>query len=164
MAKRQIFYSFHFSNDVMRVQQVRNMGVIEGNEPTSPNNWEEIKRKGDKSIEKWIENNMKNRSCVVVLIGSDTASRKWVKYEIKKAWNDGKGVVGIHIHNLKCPNNGTSTKGKNPFATFTLKDGKEKLSDTIKCYNPKSNDAYNDIKDNIDDWIEEAITIRNNYK
>jgi len=164
MAKRQIFYSFHFSNDVMRVQQVRNMGVIEGNEPTSPNNWEEIKRKGDKSIEKWIEDNMKNRSCVVVLIGSDTASRKWVKYEIKKAWNDGKGVVGIHIHNLKCPNNGTSTKGKNPFATFTLKDGKEKLSDTIKCYNPKSNDAYNDIKDNIDDWIEEAITIRNNYK
>ncbi|HIE44723.1 MAG TPA: molecular chaperone Tir [Flavobacteriaceae bacterium] len=164
MAKRQIFYSFHFSNDVMRVQQVRNMGVIEGNEPTSPNNWEEIKRKGDKSIEKWIENNMKNRSCVVVLIGSDTASRKWVKYEIEKAWNDGKGVVGIHIHNLKCPNNGTSTKGKNPFATFTLKDGKEKLSDTIKCYNPKSNDAYNDIKDNIDDWIEEAITIRNNYK
>ena len=164
MPKRQVFYSFHYKNDVMRVQQVRNMGVIEGNEPTSPNNWEELKRKGDKSIEKWIDDNMKNRSCVVVLIGSDTASRKWVDYEIKKAWNDGKGVVGIYIHNLNCPNNGTSTKGKNPFATFTLKAGKEKLSDTVQCYNPKSNDAYNDIQNNIDDWIEEAINIRKNYK
>jgi len=164
MAKRQIFYSFHFNNDVMRVQQVRNMGVIEGNEPTSPNNWEELKRKGDKSIEKWIDDNMKYRSCVVVLIGSDTASRKWVNYEIEKAWNDGKGVVGIYIHNLKCPNNGTSTKGNNPFETFTLKGGTVKLSSVVKCYNPKSSDAYNDIKDNIDGWIEEAITIRDNYK
>lgn len=32
MAKRQVFYSFHFDNDVMRVQQVRNIGAIEGNE------------------------------------------------------------------------------------------------------------------------------------
>lgn len=37
MPKRQIFYSFHFNNDVMRVQQVRNMGVVEGNVPVSPN-------------------------------------------------------------------------------------------------------------------------------
>lgn len=164
MAKRQVFYSFHFKNDVMRVHQVRNMGVIEGNEPTSPNNWEELKRKGDKSIKKWIDDNMKNRSCVVVLIGSDTASRKWVDYEIEKAWNDGKGVVGIYIHKLKCPNSGTSSKGKNPFKAFTLKNETVKLSDVVQCYKPDSSDAYNDIKDNIDDWIEEAITIRNNYK
>jgi len=164
MAKRQVFYSFHFKNDVMRVQQVRNMGVIEGNEPTSPNNWEELKRKGDTSIKKWINDNMQYRSCVVVLIGSETAGRKWVKYEIEKAWNDGKGVVGIYIHKLNCPNNGTDTKGRNPFEDFTLKDGKVKLSSVVPCHNPKSYDAYNDIKANIDDWIEEAIQIRNNYK
>lgn len=35
--KRQVFYSFHFDNDVMRVQQIRNMGVIEGEEPVRPN-------------------------------------------------------------------------------------------------------------------------------
>jgi hypothetical protein len=32
MAKKQIFLSFHFDNDVMRVQQIRNIGVLEGNE------------------------------------------------------------------------------------------------------------------------------------
>ena len=164
MAKRQVFYSFHFKNDVMRVQQVRNMGAIEGNEPTSPNNWEELKRKGDKSIEKWIDDNMNNRSCVIVLIGSETANRKWVKYEIEKAWNDGKGLVGIHINNLQCPNTGVSAKGSNPFDLFTLKEGTIKLSSVVKCYIPKASDAYNDIKNNIDSWIEEAISIRDNCK
>jgi len=161
MAKRQVFYSFHFKNDVMRVQQVRNMGVIEGNPIISPNSWEEIKRKGDSAIKKWIDDNMKYRSCLVVLVGSETANRKWVNYEIEKAWNDGKGVVGIYIHNLKCPNNGVSKKGKNPFDNFTL--GDKKLSDIVKCYNPNSSDTYNDIKNNLNNWIEEAIEIRKKY-
>ena len=29
MAKRQVFYSFHYANDVMRVQQIRTIGMIE---------------------------------------------------------------------------------------------------------------------------------------
>lgn len=28
----------------MRVQQIRNMGLLEGDEPVSANTWEEIKR------------------------------------------------------------------------------------------------------------------------
>ena len=46
----------------MRVQQIRNIGVIEGNEPVSPNKWEEIKRKGDAAIEDWIDENMKYKN------------------------------------------------------------------------------------------------------
>jgi hypothetical protein len=162
MVKRQVFYSFHFKNDVMRVQQIRNMGVIEGNTPVAPNTWEEVKRKGDTSIKKWIDDNMRYRSCVVVLVGSETANRKWVRYEIEKAWNDGKGVVGIYIHNLKCPNNGYGTKGQNPFERFDF--GDHKFSDIVKCYNPSSYNAYNDIKNNIEKWIEEAIRIRSYYR
>jgi hypothetical protein len=158
MAKRQVFYSFHFDNDVMRVQQIRNMGVIEGNTPVSANNWEEIKKKGDASIEKWINDNMAYRSCVVVLIGEKTAARPWVKYEIKKAWSDGKGLLGIYVHNLKDPKTGTCGQGTNPFNQFTFTQGGKTY--TIKCHNPKSTDAYNDIKDNIEDWIEEAIKQR----
>lgn len=158
MAKRQVFYSFHYANDAMRAQQVRNIGVIEGNTPVSANDWEAVKKKGDKAVEEWIDNNMKNRSCVVVLVGSETANRKWIKYEIKKAWNDGKGLLGIYIHNLKDPNTGTCKQGANPFDGFTV--GEKKLSALVKCYNPKSTDAYNDIKDNIASWIEDAIAIR----
>jgi hypothetical protein len=155
MTKKQVFFSFHFDNDVMRVQQIRNIGAIEGNTPVSANDWEEVKRKGDNFIEKWIEDNMKYRSCVVVLVGEETANRKWVKYEIEKAWNDGKGLVGIYIHNLKCPRNGKCNQGPNPFDEFNFKDGK-KLSSVVKCHNPNSFDAYNDIAKNIENWIETA--------
>ena len=31
MAKRQVFYSFHYENDVRRAAQIKNIGVIEGN-------------------------------------------------------------------------------------------------------------------------------------
>jgi len=107
MAKRQIFYSFHYDNDVFRVQQIRNIGALEENKPVSVNEWETVKRGGDAAIKKWIDENLKYKSCLVVLIGTETANRKWVKYEIEKAWNDGKPVVGIYIHNLNCPKNGT---------------------------------------------------------
>lgn len=156
---RKIFYSFHFDNDVMRVQQVRNMGVVEGNTPVSPNNWEEVKKKGAAAVEKWIDDNMSGKSCVVVLIGTDTHKRPWVTHEIKKAWEDGKGLLGIHIHNLTCPNNGKCTKGTNPFDQFTFKQGDKVV--TPKVYDPKSTDAYNDIATNLSAWVESAIKQRN---
>lgn len=159
MAKRQIFYSFHYDNDVFRVQQIRNIGALEENKPVSANEWETVKRGGETSIKKWIDENLKYKSCLVVLIGTETANRKWVKYEIEKAWNDGKAVLGIYIHNLKCPRNGTCSQGANPFEQFTLKNNRQ-LSSIVKCYNPKSHDAYNDIKDNLEDWIEDAIANR----
>ena len=30
--KRQVFFSFHFGNDIWRVGQIRNIGVVEGQE------------------------------------------------------------------------------------------------------------------------------------
>ena len=163
MPKRQVFYSFHYENDVMRAAEIKNIGVIQGNDPVSPNEWEEVKKKGDAAIKKWIDENMNYRSCVVVLIGEETAKRKYVKYEIEKAWNDGKGLVGIYIHNINCPRNGKCNKGANPFEQFTLNNSMQKLSNIVKCYNPNANDAYNDIRNNIENWIEEAIEIRNNH-
>lgn len=169
MMKRQVFYSFHYKNDVRRVAQIRNIGAIEDNKPVSENAWEEVRKNGDAAIKKWIDDNMKNRSCVIVLVGEETANRKWVQYEINKAWNDGKALLGIYIHNIKDPllckqgKSGESNKGDNPFDQFEFKDG-TRLSEVVKCYNPFFRDAYNSIKNNLEDWIEEAIEIRKQYK
>lgn len=161
MPKRKVFYSFHYENDVMRVQQVRNIGVLEGNPPTTPNSWEQIKR-NEAGIKKWINDNMQNKSCLIVLVGSDTANRKWVNYEIIEAWKKGIGVVGVYIHNLNCPRTGRCRQGTNPFSKLTFGDGN--FDQIVKCYNPSSYDTYNYISNNIDGWIEEAIQIRNRYK
>ena len=55
MAKRQIFYSFDFDYDVMRVQQIRNIGFLEDNKPVSANKWEEIRKKGYDAIKEWVD-------------------------------------------------------------------------------------------------------------
>ena len=41
-------------------------------------------------------------------------------------------------------------------------DGKsnKKLSEYVTCYNPSAHNTYNEIKNNIDSWIEEAIKTR----
>lgn len=161
MSKIPIFYSFHFDNDVMRVQQVRNVGTIEGNSPTNPNEWEKLKQKGAPAVQNWIDQNMKYKRCIVVLIGKDTSTRPWVRYEIEKAWNDGKALLGVHIHNLRCPRNGICSKGISPFDKIVLTDGR-KLSTVIPCYNPNSSNAYLDISTNIASWINLAIAHKKN--
>lgn len=102
----------------------------------------------------------------MVLIGKETAGRKWIKYEIEKSWNGGKGVLGIYIHNLKDLDGNQTTKGKNPFEDFTMKRDDKKLSSIVKAYDPLYTDSkkvYSYISESLSDWIEEAVTIRNNY-
>lgn len=165
--KRKIFFSFHFNNDFWRTQQVRNIGSIEGNTIVSANKWEEVKKSGDAAIKKWIDDNIDGKSCLIVLIGEHTAGRKWINYEIEKAWNSKKGVLGIRIHNLENQAGQKSNIGGDPFSTFTLCDGKVKLSNVVKIKNPSNTTGkgvYSQISENLTSWIEEAIKIRNEFK
>jgi len=161
---RRVFFSFHYKPDAWRTSQVRNIGTIEGNKPASDNDWETVTKGGDEAIKKWINNQLDGRSCTIVLIGSETAGRKWIKYEIEKSWNDGKGIFGIYIHNLKDAAGKQTVKGKNPFSDFNING--ESLDSIVKAYDPpysNSKDVYDFINNNIEKWIEEAITIRNKY-
>ena len=106
---------------------------------------------------------MDGRTCTVVLVGKDTANRKWINYEIVKSWDDGRGVVGIYIHGLKNFAGEVSTQGANPFDYITHGVSKKKLSSIVKCYNPAgstSKERYAWIEKYLADAIEEAITIR----
>lgn len=163
---RRVFYSFQYKPDCTRAAKVRNMGVVEGNKPASDNDWEELKRGGDAAIQKWIDEQLDGKSCNVVLIGENTASRKWINYEIKAAWNREKGLVGIYVHRLKDLDGNQSSKGRNPFEDFTIGASETPMSSVVKAYNPPhtdSKDVYNYISESIADWIEEAIEIRDNY-
>lgn len=142
------------------------MGVIEGNKPASDNDWESITKKGDQAIKDWIDGQLDGKSCTVVLIGANTAGRKWINYEIENSWNSRKGVLGVFVHRLKNLDGEQSTKGENPFETFTLCEGKKKLSSVVKTYSPPytdSKEVYAYIKENLADWIEDAISIRENF-
>ena len=164
MVKRRTFFSFHYKPDNWRAAKVRNMGVVEGNAAVSDNDWEAITKGGDAAIKKWIDGQMHEKSCAIVLIGTNTAGRKWIKYEIEKAWNDGKGVMGIHIHNIEDRRGDQSAKGANPFDAFNVNE--KKLSSIVKAYDPSyklSKNVYAHIAENISDWVEEAVRIRGRY-
>lgn len=107
---------------------------------------------------------MLGKSCLVVLVGADTAGRKWIDHEIVKAWNDKKGVLGVYIHNLKNIEQKQSKKGENPFNNIMIggSNGK-KMSSVVKTYDPPYSDStevYAYIKKNLSEWVEDAITLR----
>ena len=161
----KVFYSFHYKPDNWRAAIVCNIGAIEGNKPAPDNDWETIKKGGDAAIKKWITSQMKGRSCTVVLVGSNTAGRKWINHEIIKSWNNGMCVVGIHIHGLENSDGKVSTKGRNPFTLIGYGNTNKKLSSIVKCYDPvglNSQERYAWIKKYLANAVAEAILIRKN--
>ena len=165
MAKRQVFFSFEYAKDNWRASQVRNMGKVDKSSTFSDNDWEKVRSLSDWSIKQWIESQLKMRSCLVVLIGTTTSTRPWVKYEIEKAYKMKKGIVGIYVHNLKDSKGNQSNKGCNPFYNLYTEDG-HRLSNYVTCYDShykSSQYVYNDISNNIEQLIEEAILNAKKY-
>ena len=98
---------------------------------------------------------------MVVLVGPKTAGRKWINYEIEKAWKDGKGVVGIHVNKLEDHKGNTATKGSNPFSRVYVNG--EPISQRVSCHTPSgrsSTETFHNIAANIEEWIEGAIDAR----
>ncbi len=117
MMARKVFFSFHYRLDHWRVNQVRNSNVIHDLDKAPFLNlvkWEAIKRSGDLAVKRWIEKQLKGTSVTVVLIGAETSGRRWVKYEIKRSIELGKGLLGIDISKIKDRNRKTTTRGPNP--------------------------------------------------
>lgn len=161
---RKVFYSFQYKPDAWRASKVRNIGAIEDNKPASDNDWESVTKGGDPAIERWIRDQMKGRTCTVLLIGQGTAGRKWIKHEIQESWKANMGLLGIYIHNLTNQDGDISQKGANPFADFNIQG--VSLSSIVKSYDPPytiSKNVRNHIAEKLEDWVEEAIKIRKKY-
>lgn len=160
MAKK-CFLSFYYKEDSWRVSQIKNIGAIDEQPLLAANKWEEIEKQGDDAIKKWIDDNMRGKECLIVLVGRNTAGRRWVKYEIKRACESGMGVCGIYIHNLKDATGNQATKGADPFQNVVV-DGKS-ISSYARIYDPpysSSTNVYDHIKTNIAGWVETAIKLR----
>ena len=165
MPKRQVFFSFEYDKDNWRASQVRSMGKVSNDSTFSDNDWESVKKDSDLAIKRWINAEMAKRSCILVLIGATTSTRRWVKYEIEKAYELGKGIVGIYIHGLKDSQGNQTAKGVNPFYNVYTSDG-HRLSNYVTAYNPNhitSKYIYSDIEEHIADLIEDAIANAGKY-
>lgn len=114
---------------------------------------------------------MLGKDCLAVLIGEQTASRPWVLYEIEKAWADGLGVFGVHIHGLKDRDGRTSRKGKNPLAQVHVTArsawwGDSSLADKAPVHDPVGlfSSPYEVIARSLKGWAEDAVRIRRQHR
>ena len=101
----------------------------------------------------------------MVLVGFETSQRKWVKYEIEKAMKLHKGIVGIRINKLKNEKGEQDSNGSNPFYSIMTSSG-YRLSSFVTLFESSymtSTYVYNDIKENIESLIEDAVSNRWNY-
>ena len=156
---RRVFFSFHFERDVWRAGQIRNSWVTKDRESAGfwdAAAWEEVKKKTDAEIEKWIGTQLNGTSVTVVLIGAETSKRIYVGYEIKESYNRGNGMLGIYIHNMKDSNGKTDIAGANPLDTWYVeKDGiRTYFSSMYSTYDWVLNDGYR----NLGKWIEDAAS------
>lgn len=141
---------------------IRNIGAIHSKRPVHDNQWEGIRRDKEAAIKRWINDQLNQRSCTVVLIGEHTARCRWVRYEIQRSWELGKGLLGIRIHGLLDQHQQVSKLGQNPFDSIRLSNG-DKLSSIIQVYDPPgetSAEIYSEISQQLEDWIETAIANR----
>lgn len=151
---RQSFFSFRYKKDNWRASIVRNSWVTQDRKASGffdSAEWEEVKKKKDSEIETWIDGQLKGTSVTVVLIGADTAGKKWINYEITSSHKKGNGMLGIYIHKLKDKDKNTTTKGADPFANFTFKNSVGAVV-TYPVYDWVDDDGYT----NMGAWIEKA--------
>ncbi len=153
---RRVFFSFHHQGDIQRVAQIRNSWVTKPDQADAgfvdAASWEAIKRQGDAAVKRWIDTQLNGTSVTVVLIGSETANRPWVLYEISESHNKGNGLLGIYIHNCKDLAGRTCYQGQNPFENVHYTQSGRSLASDYPVYDWVWNDGYN----NMGHWIETA--------
>lgn len=114
---RYTFFSFSYE-DVknFKVNVVRNSWLLNNSSETFIDGsiWEKEKSKGASVIKNIIETGLNKTSVTTVLIGSDTAERRWVKYEIIKSFERGNGILAIYINRIRGKEQTISAKGQNP--------------------------------------------------
>lgn len=139
---RKVFFSFHYTRDSWRVGQVRNSNLIwwEKTPFYDKAKWEQVKMQWDTAIKNWIDSQLNGSSVSVVLIWLQTSNRKWVKYEIARSIELGKGLIGVHISWIENQNKETDTLWTNP------------LPNGYRVYKWHKDDGRN----NLHKWIETA--------
>lgn len=119
MAGRRVFFSFHYKEDVWRAANARNAGQFDARAAAGWSDaslWEETKKKGHPAIRRLIDDGLEGTSVTAVLIGTHTAEREWVTYEIEKSIERKNGLLGVRIHAMKDQHEKRSSRGPVPKA------------------------------------------------
>lgn len=118
MAKR-VFFAFHYQDVIdFRANVVRNHWVTKLDREEAGffdgSLWETAKRTSPLAVKRLINGGLEGTSVTCVLIGSQTYTRPWVRYEILKSFKRGNQILGVHINLITGKDKFTKLPGPNP--------------------------------------------------
>jgi len=124
MAKR-VFFSFHYQDVIdFRANVVRNHWLTKKDRDDAgffdASIWESAKKQGDVALKRLINGGVTGTTRTAVLVGSDTANRRWVRYEIFRSIWAHNAVIAVHINGIKGRNGRTKANGTSPFSVLGL--------------------------------------------
>ena len=103
---RRVFFSFNYDDVAdFKVNVVRNSRALKNPKYKSTfidkSLWEEARKKNPSSLKRLMDSSLNGTSVTVILIGGNTANRRWVNYEIVKSFVEGKGIMSIHLNRIR---------------------------------------------------------------
>ncbi len=156
---RRVYFSYYFVQDIERFYVVRNSWAFHDIEEANiidTAEFERIKQSGDKTVYQWIDDHLVDTSATVVLIGTETLNRPYVKHEILESYKRGNAIIGVYIHNVR--NMRTSlTSPKGEIHTII---GHTEANEPI-YFDKICDSLYDYVEDNgkkeMGHWIESAV-------
>ena len=129
---RRVFFAYHYKPDVQRAQVVSKSWVTKPDRESAGfmNNLEfEKKQRQDKELLKqFLSDAMKSSSVTAVLIGTETVYRPWVRYELVRSFQQGRGLLGIHVHNINGFDGKPVAQGPDPLENLAFAVTKGRVS------------------------------------
>lgn len=118
MAKK-VFFSFHYQDVIdFRANVVRNHWTTKLNREDAgyfdKSIWEEAWKSNEIGLKRLINGALEGTSVTCVLVGSDTHTRPWVRYELLKSFVRGNTLLAVHINSIKGKDSRTKPAGMNP--------------------------------------------------
>lgn len=147
MASR-CFFSFHYQDVIdFRANVVRNHSVTKDDNGGffDASIWESSKKQGDLALKRLINGGLDRTSVTVVLIGSQTYARRWVRYEIMKSIERGNSLIGVHINGFRDKHGVVKAQGQNPFDFLGLQISADGCTGTPTVWDGKQWVYYDDL-------------------
>ena len=106
---RRVFFSFHYQDVIdFRANVVRNHWLTRADRDDAgffdASVWETAKRTSPLAVKRLINKEIQNTTVTAVLIGSETYSRRWVRYELIKSMARNNKILGVHLNRIEDKN------------------------------------------------------------
>src|SRR5208282_3909605 len=116
---RKTFFSFHFAPDNQRAEVVQQSWITKEDRQAAGffdgSAFETKKRTGKDALKQFLTEQMKGTSVTCVLVGTETALRPWVRYELVRSFHRGNALLAVRVHGIRDWNKQYALAGANPF-------------------------------------------------